>query len=120
MASLPSAPAMPAGLGEEGMSLTSKRTGGPSRVEEQGPTKQVREEPRKKSKIGKLHAEEVWKTVAKWAESTEEGNPHAIQRLAAVMGWLNASLTFKKCRKHEFGPVRKVVEEKRVRARPQN
>ena len=61
MASLPSAPAMPAGLGEGGMSPTSKRMGGPSRVEEQRPAKQVREEPPKKPKIGKLHTEKVWK-----------------------------------------------------------
>ena len=76
MASMPSSPAMPAGLGEGGMSPTSKRIGDPSRVEEQRPAKQVREEQPKKPQIGKLHAEEVWKTVAKWAESTEEGNPH--------------------------------------------
>ena len=46
---------MPAGLGEGGMSPTSKRMGDPTRVEEQRPAKQVREEPPKKPKIGKLH-----------------------------------------------------------------
>ena len=108
MASLPSEPAMPAGLGEGGMSPTSKRMGDPSRVEEQRPAKQVREEPPKKPKIGKLHTEEVWKAVAKWAESTEEGNPHAIQRLAAVMGWLDGVLDTQEVQKARLAQLEKL------------
>ena len=56
----------------------------------------MREEPPKKPRIGQVQAEfEIWEAIQKWAESTEEGNPHAIQWLATVMNWLDGVLDAK-------------------------
>ena len=118
MASLPSAPPIRTGLGEGGMSPTPKRTCEPN-PSEQRPPKQVREEPPKKPRIGTLHKDEIWTAVEKWAESMEEGNPHGIQRLAAVLDWLDGVLDAEQVQKarlaqldklwqrHAFVPVHK-------------
>jgi hypothetical protein len=46
--------------------------------------------------------------VAKWAESTEEGNSHAIQRPAAVMGWLDGVVDTQEVQKARLAQLEKL------------
>ena len=123
MASLPSRPPAPTGLGEGGMSpkRTPDTAGGAA--EASRPPKQAKSEPSKKAKLGKVHAshdlQRVWEAVEQWANATDADNPFAQQRLATVCDWLDGVLDPEQVRqareaqlaklwsRNAFSPVRK-------------
>lgn len=111
MSSLPDAPPVPTGLGGGGLPSPSVKRSSQQGVdlEEQRPAKQVRDEPPKKPRIDAVGTnEEVWKAIERWAESQEGGNPHAIQRLAAVMEWLDGVLDAQEVQKSRLAQLQKL------------
>ena len=57
--------------------------------------------------VQQQHAD-TWKAVEKWAESMEEGNPHAVQRLATLLDWLDGVLDAQEVQKVRVSQLEKL------------
>ena len=100
----------PTGLGAGG--ATPKRIPGESDEAHARPPKQVRADPPKKQKVGEIQRHDVWLKTEAWADSQEESNPFARQRLASVCEWLDGLLDPSEVRKARLTQLRKLWDRK--------